>query len=86
LEQGPNVERKELAREEAKVRRFVRIASAVAGGACIGFYIAVRTYDGPSFATAFAVCGVSGGVVSALALVYGPRFWDALYFSIVRRR
>ena len=76
----------ELAREEAKVDRFVRIAGAIAGGGFIGLYVAVRAYDGPSFSTAFAIFGVIGSVVAVLSLVFGRRFWGVLLFFVGRRR
>ena len=76
----------ELAKEEAKIVRFLRITGAVVGGAFIGFYVAVRAYDGPSFSMAFAIFGVIGGVVGVLSFVFGRSFWEVLVFLFARRR
>ena len=76
----------ELAKEEAKVDRFIRIGGAVAGGGLIGAYVAVRAYSGPSFSTAFTIFGVTGLVVGLVSLVFGRRFWGALLFWFARRR
>jgi hypothetical protein len=76
----------ELAKEEAKVDRFIRIAGAVVGGGIVAFYLAVRTYEGPSFSTALAIFGVIGTFVGVLSLVFGRRFWEVLLFVFVGRR
>ena len=68
----------DLARDEAKVDRFVRVAGGVVGGGLVGLYVAVGTYDGPSFSTAFTILGVIGAVVGVLSFVFGRRFWKVL--------
>ena len=61
--------------------RTTRLISAAVLAVLGGFCIAVHSYDGPRISIGLAIAVVAGGVLAALSLVFGRRFWEILVWA-----